>query len=1276
MQTVTMPLTELELVLVKLWKEILRINKISITDNFFELGGSSKTGEVLVHKLRQKLGEYVYVAALFDAPTIREFALYLEKYYPESVVKLCKTMPHSNSVSHTVQTERTMGSSEIEQVRQLITPLLPYDETEKSSTSKNPSAIFIFSPQRSGSTLLRAMLAGHPLLFAPPELNLLSFNTIEDRKQYCGERYSFMLDGTLKALTEVKSCNVEQANSIMESYEKQKLPVKQFYRQLQEWVGDKILVDKSTSYALDVETLKRAELDFDNALYIHLTRHPYGMIRSFEELRLDRIFFRGAHPFAPQELAELIWTICHQNILDFLSYIPTHRQYRIKFEDIVVQPKATLEGLCQFLSLQFYPNMLRPYIGDKMVGGSDDPKFVQHKTIDATVAEHWKTCYTDDFIGDITWDIAEILGYEKPYNRGQQLGKDSSKLNLPTDRPRMAVQPFQWAYKSLTLSKRLTNLLRTIVQQEGATLFVTLLTVFKILLYRYTGQNDILVGTFFANHSGNQLESESVVHLSALHSNLSYNPSFRELSARILGSLKNTCIHNKLPFEKAFVKVIQDQHYSQDFQFIFHFEEVLLQKKEQHFEQPVFKSDTNSFFELAFCVVVEEEELIIKLNYNSVLFNESTIDRMLGHFRTLLEAVVKNSDQRISDLPLLTNAEYHQIVVEWNDTQADFPQNTCIHQLFEAQVKRTPNAVAVIFGNEQLSYQELNKRANQLAHYLRSLGVEKEIPVGICVERSLNMIVSLLGILKAGGAYVPLDPKYPKDRLAFMILDSQVPILLTQDKLLAKLPELQTKVIRLDAEWQSISQKCEKNVFSDVTAKNLAYIIYTSGSTGKPKGVTIEHYSTVNLLSWAGMFFSAEQIGGILASTSICFDLSVFEIFVPLSYGGKVILAETALDLSTLPAKENVTLLNTVPSAISGIIKSGGIPSSVHTVNLAGEPLPHKLVKEIYKQDTIQKIFNLYGPSEDTTYTTFALIEKGHTGQPSIGRPIANTQIYILDSHLKPVPIGVSGELYIGGVCLARGYLNRPELTEENFIPNPFSEDVQSRLYKTGDLARYLPDGNIEYVGRIDNQVKIRGYRVELGEIQTIMEQYPKIQQVAVTHYKDSQNDNYLAAYVVPNKEHALTINELQQFLKEKLPEYMVPSFFVLLEQIPLTPNGKVDNHALPVPDTARPKLEQPFVAPRTPVEKILVDIWSEVLGIEKIGIHDKFFELGGHSLRATQIISRLQSTFPIKLTVRHFFEFPTVASLAESITEKLSCEKQKSRDLTTMADEREEIRL
>ena len=866
--------------------------------------------------------------------------------------------------------------------------------------------------------------------------------------------------------------------------------------------------------------------------------------------------------------------------------------------------------------------------------------------------------YVDFAYWQRQWLQEKVLKTQLAYWK-QQLSGNLPVLELPTDRPRPPIQTFRGGQQKLVLPKALSEAIKMLSHREGVTLFMTLLAAFKTLLYRYTGQDDIIVGSPIANRNRPEIENliGFFVNTLVLRTNISDNLSFEELLGRVRKVAIEAYVHQDLPFEKL-VEELQpsrDLSYNPLFQVMF----VLQNPSGSTCYLPDLTLQTlevdsqTAKFDLFLSMMDTEQGLIGALEYNTDLFNADAITRMLGHFQTLLEGIVAAPDQCLSNLPLLTPTERLTLLVSWNDTQTDYPQDKCVHQLFEAQVERTPDAIAVVFENQQLSYRELNNRANFLAHYLQQLGVKPEVLVGICMERSLEMVVGLLAILKAGGAYVPLDPAYPKERLAFMLADAQVAVLLTQQRLVERLPGHGAHVVNLDTDWEVIAQQSKKNPESGVTADNLAYAIYTSGSTGRPKGVAIEHRGTVALLNWARDIFATEHLTGVLASTSICFDLSVFELFVPLSWGGKVILALDALHLPVLSAAKDITLINTVPSAIAELLRVDGVPASVRTVNLAGEPLDNRLVQRIYQQDTIQQVFNLYGPSEDTSYSTFALVKKGVRKSPTIGRPIANTQVYVLNRHLKAVPIGVPGELYIGGDGLARGYLNRPELTSEKFIPNPFSDEPGTRLYKTGDLAHYLPDGNIEFLGRLDHQVKLRGFRIELGEIEAVLRQHPKVQETVVLAREDMSSDQRLVAYIVPNQESAPTINELRGYLKEQLAEYMVPSAFVLLAALPLTLNGKVDRRALPAPENLRPELAKSYQAPRSEVERAIASVWQAVLRLEKVGVNDNFFDLGGHSLLMVQVNSKLRAVFNQDLSIVEMFQNPTIESLAQCLSQK-----------------------
>jgi amino acid adenylation domain-containing protein len=662
------------------------------------------------------------------------------------------------------------------------------------------------------------------------------------------------------------------------------------------------------------------------------------------------------------------------------------------------------------------------------------------------------------------------------------------------------------------------------------------------------------------------------------------------------------------------------------------------------------------------------ERLTLRIGYDADRFDERSIERLLGHFDALLSEMTRQPEQRLSALSPITAAEQAQLAA-WNATAQPAPQHVGMAAYIEAQAARTPEAVALIDGRRRVSYRELNERANQLAHYLQAHGVgrdDREALVGVYLHRSLDLVVALLATLKAGGAYVPLDPNYPAERLQFILQDSRARVIVTEQALRESLPDHAATLVTIDRDWPQIAAGDRSNPPALDDSRRLAYLIYTSGSTGRPKGVAIQHHSAATFIEWARATFSDDELRGVLAATSICFDLSVFELFVPLSWGGAVILAPNALYLPTLPAAGEVTLINTVPSAMAELVRSGGVPAGVRTVNLAGEPLTARLSEAIYRETATERLYNLYGPSEDTTYSTFTLIPRDLDAAPTIGRPLANTQVYLLDAQLRPVPIGVAGELYIGGDGLARGYLDRPALTAEKFMPNPFSDRPGARLYRTGDLARWLPDGQLAFLGRIDHQIKLRGFRIELGEIETALQQHPDVQEAIVLLRTDQPDDPRLTAYIVAGEQRtenkgtkepanngtdhrSPTSDHLRAFLAQRLPEVFVPSAFVVLDSFPLTPNGKIDRKALPAPAIEEHD-EQRFVAPRGPVEQVLAAIWSEVLHVERVGRDENFFALGGHSLLAIQIVTRIRAAFDVDLPLHHLFQAATIAGLAEQI--------------------------
>jgi amino acid adenylation domain-containing protein len=877
--------------------------------------------------------------------------------------------------------------------------------------------------------------------------------------------------------------------------------------------------------------------------------------------------------------------------------------------------------------------------------------------------------YADFACWQRQWISDEVLNSHLSYWK-QQLSGATPLLELPTDYSRPPQQSYEGAHFSFTLSEKLTTSLKQLTQKTGSTLFVTLLAAFNTLLYRCTNQHDIVLGVPIANRNREELEGliGFFVNTLALRNDLSNNPSFYDLLKRVRQVAFSAYAHQDMPFEKLVkeLKPDRDLSYSPLFQVMFALQN--LPRVEQQLDDLSIESlrveSGTSMFDLTLFATETTDRLITSWEYNTGLFNADTIERMSGHFQILLEGIVADPEQSISELPLLTEKEQRQLLFEWNNTQTEYPKHKCIHQLFEEQVERTPDAVAVVFEQQQLTYRELNSRANQLAHYLMDLGIGADALVGICVERSLEMLVGLLGILKAGGAYVPLDPAYPTERLAYMLSDSQMTVLLTQKDLISLLPEHQAKAVCLDTDGKAISQEKEENPLNDLTSEKLAYVIYTSGSTGKPKGVQIPHGAVTNFLNSMQRKPGLTDKDILLAITTISFDIAVLELYLPLISGAKVVLASRevvidGLELLRLLKESNATVMQATPATWQLLLAAGwNGQSQPLKILCGGEALTQELANQLSTRAS--SLWNMYGPTEATVWaTTYEVVSQSlpnaRKSAALIGRPIDNTQTYILDRYLQPVPIGVSGELYIGGACLARGYLNRPDLTAEKFIANPFSNDPSSRLYRTGDVAKYLPSGEIEYIGRIDNQVKIRGFRIELGEIEVSLAQHPDIRELAVIVREDIPSDKRIVAYIVLHKTAQIpTVSSLRDFLSQKLPQYMIPSAFVTLESLPLTPNGKVDRRTLPSPDISK-DLGEKFITPRDEVEQQLLNIWKKVLGHNSISIKDNFFDLGGHSLSSVRLIFEIENTFKCRLPLSTIFQIGTIEEISKLIRKKAS---------------------
>lgn len=841
----------------------------------------------------------------------------------------------------------------------------------------------------------------------------------------------------------------------------------------------------------------------------------------------------------------------------------------------------------------------------------------------------------------------------------QQLSGAPPDVQLPTDRPRPAIQTYRGARRFFTIHKDLYQPLKALGQGERCTTFMVLLAAFQTLLHRYTGQDDIVVGSPIAGR--NQPEVEDLIglflNMLVLRSDLSGNPTFRELLAGVREVTLAAYEHQDVPFERLVeaLRPPRDPSRSPLFQVMLEVSPLQTLELEGLSVSHMELDNGSAQFDLSLRLREGAGGLAGHFEYNTDLFSTATIDRLAGHFQVLLEGIARDPEQRIAELPLLSESERNQLLVELNDTRSEYPSHLALHQLFEAQADRTPETVAVDFDDQLLTYSEFNRRANQLAHHLRKLGVGPETLVGVYMERSLEMVIALYGILKAGGAYVPLDPEYPAERVAFMLEDTQVPVVLTQERLVDSLPSHRAKVLCLDSQWETLAQENDGNPASVVRPGHLAYVIYTSGSTGRPKGVMNTHRGISNRLLWMQDRYQLTEGDRVLQKTPFSFDVSVWEFFWPLMVGARLVVARPGGHrdsgyLVSLITEQGVTTVHFVPSMLRLFLEESRLEgcNSLKRVICSGEALPFDLQERFFERVDAE-LHNLYGPTEAAVDVTHWQChpEGDLRGTVPIGRPVANTQLYILDCHGQPVPIGVAGELHIGGIQVARGYLNRPELTAERFVPDPFSQDPEARLYKTGDLVRYQPDGNIEFLGRLDFQVKVRGFRIELGEIEAVLSQHPAVRDAVVVAREDVPGDKRLVAYVVPVATSAVQPGALREFLQSKLPDYMVPAAFVQLQALPLLPNGKVDRRGLPALEWER-QAATVYVSPSDGLEKAIAGIWQELLQVDQIGVDDSFFELGGHSLLIVQAHRRLSGIADRDLSITDMFRYPTIRALAE----------------------------
>ena len=1478
------PRTGLERFLGDLFRQAAGVERIGVHDSFFELGGNSISGAIVINRVQQKLGEIVHVVALFDHPTVAGLAEYLTRDYPEAVARVWGS-ESLDGLAAAGTAGAGVDTAKAERLRRLLDPAV----ARQVRLPKNPPAVFLLSPPRSGSTLLRVMLAGHPRLFAPPELELLGFATLAERRAAFSGRDAFLLEGLIRAVVEARGCGAEEARAIIEEAERAELSTQELYRRLQSWLGKRTLVDKTPSYALDPGALRWAEQAFERPLYVHLLRHPAAMVRSFEEARMEQVFFRREHDFSRRELAELTWLVSHQNVVEFLADVPAERQLRLRFEDLVREPVPVLESLCSFLGLDFHPAMAEPYAAPdaRMVDGLHaesrmlgDVKFHQHQRIDPDVAERWRR-EPPLVLDESTCALAADLGYEVDRPRRQtpglvarvlgsadepvplsfsqqrlwflhQLEPDSPAYNmplavrlagpldraalrdglteiirrhealrttfctvpggsepvqrispplpvalplldlgglpstlreaearrlaaadaarpfdlesgpllriallrlapgehlallalhhiaadgwslgvlarefgelyvafsqgrtaslpplpiqyadfaawqrqwlagevlegglawwrerlagaptlleLPADRPRPRVQTFRGDRVRAAVLADLTRETGRLCQRSGATLFMALLAAFGALLHRHTAQEDLLVGIPIAGR--NRLEIEGLIGLFintlALRVDAAGDPGYGELLRRVRESLLGAYAHQEVPFEKLVTELVTERSLAHA-----PLVQVLLVLQNAPSAPLELPGLTLSGFEAE--AKTAKLDLVLNLTetphglagvwiYNTDLFDAPTVLRLQEHFHTLLAAAVADPGRRLSALPMLGEGERHQVLAGWNDSAVELPQVFCFPSLFAAQAARTPSRPAVADACEELSYGELRARAGRLASRLLEAGLEPEEPVAVWCERGVGLLAAILGIFQAGCSYLPLDPHHPPQRIRQILEQTGSRLVLVSEAFLRDCRrELEggPKVLLLA---DLLQERAAIHPFQRVLPGHVAYVLFTSGSTGAPKGVMVEHRGMLNHLQVKIRGLGLGPADRVAQTASQTFDISVWQFLAALLAGGSVHVfpdevVRDPVRLVTEVRERGITVLETVPSLLAALLDGSALAAGLPALRWlmpTGEALPPELCRQWLAAFPGIPLINAYGPTECSDDVTHGVLRESpptSAVRVPIGRPVANTRIHLLGRRFEPVPVGVAGELCIGGSQLARGYWGRPDLTAERFVPAPVAAEPGERLYRTGDLARWRTEGSLEFLGRIDHQVKVRGFRIELGEIEAVLASHPGLAEAAVLTRSEAGSPR-LVAYVTAREGEQLSIPELRSFLGKRLPEYMVPSGFVLLEEMPRTPNGKLDRRALeklaPEPEAGEGR---ETVAPRTDLERFLAELFQQATGLEQVGIHDSFFELGGNSISGAVVINRVQQRLGEIVHVVALFDHPTVAGLAHYLT-------------------------